>query len=78
MFSANYNLEASVIRYPNVYGSCQDPHGEAGVVAIFTGRMLRGEEVMINGSGEQVRDYVYVTNCTRANLMLLEQGNGRV
>ena len=78
VFSANYNLDYSIIRYPNVYGPRQDPHGEAGVVAIFTGRMLRGEELTINGSGEQVRDYVYVTDCARSNLLLLEQGNGHV
>jgi len=78
VFNANYNLDYSVIRYPNVYGPRQDPHGEAGVIAIFTGRMLRGEEDTINGSGEQVRDYVYVTDCARSNLLLLEQGSGHV
>ena len=78
VFNANYDLDYSVIRYPNVYGPRQDPHGEAGVVAIFTGRMLRGEQVTINGSGEQVRDYVYVTDCARSNLMLLEQGSRQV
>jgi UDP-glucose 4-epimerase len=78
VFNANYNLDYSVIRYPNVYGPRQDPYGEAGVIAIFTGRMLRGENVTINGSGEQVRDYVYVTDCARSNLMLLEQGSAHV
>src|SRR4030042_3680029 len=78
VFNANYKLDCSVIRYPNVYGPRQDPHGEAGLVAIFTGRMLCGENVTINGSGEQVRDYVYVTDCARFNLMLLNQGSGRV
>ena len=78
VFKANYKLDYSVIRYPNVYGPRQDPHGEAGVVAIFTGRMLRSEPVTINGSGEQVRDYVFVTDCARANLMVLEEGSGQV
>jgi UDP-glucose 4-epimerase len=78
VFNANYDLDYSVIRYPNVYGPRQDPHGEAGVVAIFTGQMLRGEQVTINGSGEQVRDYVFVTDCARVNLMLLNQGSRRV
>jgi UDP-glucose 4-epimerase len=78
VFSANYDLDYSVIRYPNVYGPRQDPHGEAGVVAIFSGQMLRGEPVTINGNGEQVRDYVYVTDCARSNLMLLDQGSKRV
>jgi UDP-glucose 4-epimerase len=78
VFNANYNIDYSVIRYPNVYGPRQDPHGEAGVVAIFTGRMLRGDEVTINGTGEQVRDYVFVTDCARSNVMLLEQGSRHV
>jgi UDP-glucose 4-epimerase len=78
VYHANYNLDYSVIRYPNVYGPREDPHREAGVVAIFTGRMLRSEDVMINGTGEQVRDYVYVTDCARSNLMLLEHGSGQV
>ena len=78
VFNANYNLDYSVIRYPNVYGPRQDPHGEAGVVAIFTGQMLRGEQVRINGSGEQVRDYVYVSDCAHSNLMLLDHGSKRV
>jgi UDP-glucose 4-epimerase len=78
VFAANYNLEYSVSRYPNVYGPRQDPHGEAGVVAIFTGQMLQDKQVTINGSGEQVRDYVYVTDCARFNLNLLERGDGQV
>jgi UDP-glucose 4-epimerase len=64
-----YGLEYVVLRYPNVYGPRQDPHGEAGVVAIFTGRMLRGEPVTIFGSGEQARDFVYVGDCARANVL---------
>jgi UDP-glucose 4-epimerase len=78
VFNANYDLDYSVIRYPNVYGPRQDPYGEAGVVAIFTRQMLRGEQVTINGSGEQVRDYVNVTDCAHSNLMLLDQGSGHV
>ncbi len=78
LFKVNYGLDYTVIRYPNVYGPRQDPRGEAGVVAIFTGKMLRGLPVTINGDGEQVRDYVYVSDCARANLMVLEAGGGRV
>ncbi len=77
MFKELYNLDYSVIRYPNVYGPRQDPNGEAGVVAIFIGQMLAGKPVTINGSGEQVRDFVYVGDCARANLMTLEKGSGR-
>ena len=71
MYHVNYGLKYTVIRYPNVYGPRQDPHGEAGVVAIFTGQMLAGSQVVINGDGEQERDYVYVGDCARANLLAL-------
>lgn len=78
MYKQTYGLDYSVIRYPNVYGPRQDPHGEAGVVAIFTGQMLKHEPVKIFGSGEQVRDFVYVADCARANVLLLNQGGGEV
>jgi UDP-glucose 4-epimerase len=78
MYKELYNLDYSIIRYPNVYGPRQDPAGEAGVVAIFIGRMLKGQPVTINGTGEQVRDFVYVGDCTKANLLCLEKGSGRV
>jgi UDP-glucose 4-epimerase len=78
MYKEVHGLDYSVIRYPNVYGPRQDPNGEAGVVAIFTGQMLRNQPLTIYGTGEQVRDYVYVKDCARANQMLLENGSGRV
>ncbi|MBI4926357.1 MAG: NAD-dependent epimerase/dehydratase family protein [Anaerolineae bacterium] len=65
----NYGIPYTVLRYPNVYGPRQDPHGEAGVVAIFIGKMVNGEQVTINGDGEQQRDFVYVTDCARGNLL---------
>jgi UDP-glucose 4-epimerase len=71
MYHINYGLEYTVLRYPNVYGPRQDPQGEAGVVAIFAGKMLRGEQVTIFGDGEQVRDFVYVEDCARANLLAI-------
>jgi len=74
MYRALYGLEYTVLRYPNVYGPRQDPYGEAGVVAIFTGRMLRGQPVTINGSGEQERDFVFVGDCARANITAAEDG----
>ena len=61
-----------VLRYANVYGPRQDPHGEAGVVAIFASAMLRGEAPAIFGSGEQTRDFVYVGDVVRANVLALE------
>lgn len=78
IIQVSYGLDFSVLRYPNVYGPRQNPHGEAGVVAIFSGQMLYGKPVTINGTGEQVRDFVYVTDCARANLLLLENGSGQV
>lgn len=78
LYKRNYGLDYTVLRYPNVYGPRQDPYGEAGVVAIFTGQMLRGEGVLINGSGEQTRDFVYVKDCAWANVLALENGSGQV
>ena len=66
-----YGLKYSALRYANVYGPRQNPAGEAGVVAIFAGRMLNEEPVFINGSGEQERDFVYVEDIARANVMAL-------
>ena len=77
MYRQNFGLDYSILRYPNVYGPRQDPDGEGGVVAVFTGSMLKGRPVTIFGSGEQVRDYLFVKDCARANLMLLEQGSGQ-
>ncbi|MFV2045308.1 MAG: NAD-dependent epimerase/dehydratase family protein [Anaerolineales bacterium] len=76
MYRENYDLDYTVLRYPNVYGPRQNPRGEAGVVAIFAGQMLVGDEVVINGDGEQERDFVYVADCARANLLALVNGNG--
>ncbi|HZP42205.1 MAG TPA: SDR family oxidoreductase [Candidatus Binatia bacterium] len=71
-YQAEYQIPFVALRYANVYGPRQDPHGEAGVVAIFSGRMLRGEAVTINGDGRQTRDYVFVGDVVRANLLALE------
>ncbi|MGI6208786.1 MAG: NAD-dependent epimerase/dehydratase family protein [Anaerolineae bacterium] len=76
-FQATHGLRYTVLRYPNVYGPRQDPLGEGGVVAIFAHRMLAGESVSIYGSGEQERDFVYVGDCARANLLALQAGDGR-
>jgi UDP-glucose 4-epimerase len=65
-------LETIVLRYANVYGPRQDPHGEAGVVAIFIERILAGLTPTIFGDGEQVRDFVYVDDVVRANLLAYE------
>jgi UDP-glucose 4-epimerase len=67
-FSRQAGLEFVALRYANVYGPRQDPHGEAGVVAIFATRLVHGEPVVINGDGSQTRDYVHVHDVVRANL----------
>jgi UDP-glucose 4-epimerase len=72
-YQAEYRLPFIALRYANVYGPRQDPHGEAGVVAIFTGKMLRGEPVTVNGDGRQTRDYVFVGDVARANLLAIER-----
>ncbi len=72
IYHVNYDLNYTVLRYPNVYGPRQNPHGEAGVVAIFTGKMLAHEPVVINGDGEQGRDFVYVGDGARANVLALD------
>jgi UDP-glucose 4-epimerase len=70
-FSVMYGIEFIALRYANVYGPRQDPEGEAGVVAIFANKMLANESVIINGSGEQERDFLYVGDCAHANLLAL-------
>src|SRR5215208_433837 len=71
LYNHIYGLDYIVLRYGNVYGPRQNPRGEAGVVAIFTGQMLSDQQVLINGDGEQQRDFVYVTDCAQANLLAL-------
>jgi len=63
-----YGLEYIALRYANIYGPRQDPHGEAGVVAIFSNMMLAGEIPLINGDGLQTRDYVYIGDVVRVNI----------
>jgi UDP-glucose 4-epimerase len=68
-----HGLQTLALRYANVYGPRQNAHGEAGVVAIFANKMLRDEEVTINGTGEQTRDYVFVRDVVAANVATIEQ-----
>ena len=71
-YFVTYGISYAALRYANVYGPRQNPHGEAGVVAIFCERLLRGEQPVINGDGTQTRDYVYVGDLVRANLAALD------
>jgi UDP-glucose 4-epimerase len=67
-YHVTYGLHATCLRYANVYGERQSAYGEAGVVAIFLDRLLAGKAPTINGSGEQTRDYLHVSDVVQANL----------
>ena len=67
-YAGLYGLEVVSLRYANVYGPRQNPHGEAGVVAIFGSRVRAGKALTVFGDGEQTRDYVFVEDVARANL----------
>ncbi len=71
-YAVEHGLRSVVLRYANVYGPRQNPHGEAGVVAIFCLRMLAGEQAVINGDGRYVRDFVFVDDVVSANLAALD------
>jgi len=72
-YHAMHGLPYVALRYGNIYGPRQDPHGEAGVVAIFCEKILRGEAPRINGDGRQTRDYVFIEDIVRANLEALSR-----
>ncbi|MGC1184945.1 MAG: NAD-dependent epimerase/dehydratase family protein [Candidatus Dormiibacterota bacterium] len=76
-FATSYGLETASLRPGNVYGPRQDPHGEAGVVAIFASALLAGQSPLINGDGLQTRDYVFVGDLVEAALLLLDGPLGR-
>lgn len=77
-YSKEKGLRYTVLRYGNVYGPRQSPDGEAGVIAIFAKKMLKGVPVTINGDGEYIRDYIYVRDVVEANLLALEKGDGEI
>lgn len=74
-YHVNFGLDFTVLRYPNVYGPRQDPHGEAGVVAIFALQLLSGHTPRIFGDGTKTRDYCYVGDIVEANLLAVELGS---
>lgn len=74
-YASAYGLDYTAFRYGNVYGPRQDPHGEAGVIAIFAQRFLAGEPVRIDWDGEQAKDYVYVGDVARASALALDHGS---
>lgn len=73
-----YGLNYTILRYANVYGPRQNPFGEAGVVAIFANKLLNNEDPVINGEGKQTRDYVFVEDVVKANVITLEDKSSEI
>jgi UDP-glucose 4-epimerase len=71
-YHLEHKLNYTILRYANIYGPRQNPFGEAGVVAIFANKLLKTEQPVINGSGEQTRDYVFVEDVVKANLLAIK------
>ena len=74
-YTEAHGLRHTILRYGNVYGPRQDPSGEAGVIAIFSKRILQGEPIRIDWDGEQQKDYIFVADVARVNLLALETGD---
>lgn len=77
-YHREYGLHYTILRYANVYGPRQNPYGEAGVVAIFTEKMIKNEPVIINGDGRYIRDYIYVEDVANANMLAMENGKEEI
>ncbi|HWP82295.1 MAG TPA: NAD-dependent epimerase/dehydratase family protein [Bacteroidota bacterium] len=73
-----HGIPYTILRYANIYGPRQNPHGEAGVVAIFCNKMLKGEQPIINGDGKQTRDYTFVEDVVRANVLALKSKDSAI
>ena len=77
-YNAVYGMNYVILRYANIYGPRQNPHGEAGVVAIFCNKMLKGEQPVINGDGKQTRDYTFVADVVKANVAALQYNGSNI
>jgi UDP-glucose 4-epimerase len=77
-FSKNYGLEYTILRYGNVYGERQSVKGEAGVVAIFINRIFNNQECTLYGYGKMFRDYVYVKDIVKTNILSIEKGKNKI
>jgi UDP-glucose 4-epimerase len=77
-YSVQYKLKYTILRYANIYGPRQNPFGEAGVVAIFAHKLLKNENPIINGKGNQTRDYVFVGDVVKANLLTLNDEKSEI
>ena len=78
LYNELYGMQYVLLRYANVYGPRQNPHGEAGVIAIFIDQMQRNEQPTIFGDGQQTRDYVYVKDVVKANILALTKGDNQI
>lgn len=78
IYRSGFGIDFTALRYPNVFGPRQDPLGEAGVVAIFIGKMLKNIQPIINGNGNQERDFVYVGDVARASVLALDRAEGEI
>ncbi len=78
LYALQHELNYVALRYPNVYGSRQNPFGEAGVIAIFAHQMLGGEQPTIFGPGDKTRDYTHVSDIVEANLLAMERGRNLI
>lgn len=78
VYKSLYNIDFVALRYSNVYGPRQDSSGEGGVVAIFCEKLIKGETPYIYGDGEQIRDFVYVKDVAKANLMAITSGDNEI
>jgi len=74
-FHRIYGLKYTNLRYPNVYGPRQNPHGEAGIVAIFLDLLINNQNVKIYGDGTQIRDYIFISDVVKANNIVLNKGD---
>lgn len=77
-YAGQHNFKYLILRYANVYGPRQNPNGEAGVVAIFTGLMKQGKQPTIFGDGSKTRDYIYVDDIVEANVQSLTKGENEI
>ena len=75
VFAGLYGYQYTILRYGNVYGPRQNPSGEAGVISIFAGLLLKGDSVKIFGDGSQLRDYIYISDVVDANLLAMNAPN---
>ncbi|MCP4229587.1 MAG: NAD-dependent epimerase/dehydratase family protein [bacterium] len=78
VYAETYGINYTALRYSNVFGPRQDPHGEAGVTAIFALRMLADEEIVMFGDGTETRDYTYISDIAEANILGLEKGDREI